>query len=74
MLKMTREDYSKKRKETTQDGIIDFLQERAQELDIPLYDIKSLKKSLHQDSHFASAKHLEWKPAAVSEKTTLSIF
>jgi len=63
---MTPEDYSKKRKETTQDGIIDFLQERAQELDIPLYDIRILRNSLHQDNHMASVKHREWKPASVS--------
>lgn len=59
------EEYEKARKRKTQNQTIEFLQDKAQELDIPLYDIRRLKEALHQDNQLATRKHREWKPGAV---------
>ncbi|XP_031568280.1 uncharacterized protein LOC116302983 isoform X2 [Actinia tenebrosa] len=62
------EEYEKQRKRKTQNQTIEFLQNKARELDIPLYDIRRLKEALHQDNQLATRKHREWKPGAVHYK------
>jgi hypothetical protein len=64
-LKMTTEEYERKRKTMSQDEIMVFLQNRAEQLDLPLYEIRKLKESLYQDNQLATRKHREWKPGAV---------
>lgn len=59
------EEYEQARKRKTQNQTIEFLQNKARELDIPLYDIRRLKEALHQDQLLATQKHREWKPGAV---------
>ena len=73
ILKLTSEEYTKTRENMTQEETITFLQNRAQQLNITLYDIKELKKSLEQDNYLATHKHFEWKPAAVRFSILLSL-
>ena len=65
---MVSEEYQRTRERKTQDETIVFLQNRAQQLDIPLYDIRELRNSLQQDNQLATRKHREWKPAAVRDR------
>jgi len=70
---MTTHDYKALRERETLDDTIAFLQQRAADENIPIYDITLLQESLRHDNMVATQKHREWKPPQVrfSKHTTV---
>ena len=65
-LTMTAQEYKNLRERETLESTIAFLQNRAADHNIPIYDITSLRDSVHHDNMMATRKHKEWKPPQVS--------
>lgn len=64
-LKMTTDEYKALRETETLENTIAFLQQRATDENVPLYDITLLQDSLRHDNMMATRKHKEWKPPQV---------
>ena len=73
-LKMATHEYKALRESETLENTMAFLQQRAADGNIPIYDIALLKDSLRHDNTMSSLKHREWKPPQVRVCHTLGDF
>ena len=64
-LKMTTNEYKALRESETLENTMAFLQQRAADENIPLYDITLLQESLRHDNKMATQKHRQWKQPQV---------
>ena len=64
-LKMTADEYKELREKEALESTMTLLQKRAAAENIPLYDIRALRDSLHHDNKMATNKHREWKAPQV---------
>lgn len=69
-LKMAPNEYKALRESETRENTMAFLQQRAADENIPLYDITQLQDSLRHDNKMATQKHRQWKPPQVRFRHT----